>query len=154
MISLNDDNKVLSACLHPAMRAAVQKETLKIIIAALQHKLDNYDTAYALSRKVFDLQYEVKDKTEKMERLVERNKEILTKEEKEKEALKEKAELLDYKLDKVIQALADANKMVKWYKEKKRMNAEDYPSKDKFYSLGSTNPWHIRRYLNTITKKP
>lgn len=148
------DNQLKPPYLHPAMSAAVHKETLRIIIAALQHKLDNYDTVYALNRKVFDLQYEVKDKTEKMERLVERNKEMLVKEEKEKEALKEKAELLDYKLDKIIQALADANKMVQWYKERKWSHAEDYPNKDKFYSLGSTNPWHIRRYLNTITKKP
>ena len=148
-----NDNQ-LNICLPPIMRGAVHKETLKIIIAALQHKLDNYDTVYALNRKVFELEYAIRDKTEKMDRLIERNKEKLAKEEEEKEALKEKAELLDYKLDKIIQALADANKMVQWYKERKWSHAEDYPSKDKFYSLGSTNPWHIRRYLNTITKKP
>lgn len=132
----------------------VQKGALKVIIRALQQELDGYDATYALKRENLNLQFDIKDKTEKIANLEERNKEVLANAEKEKKALEEKVELLDYKLDKIIQALADANKRVEWYKAKKCERALDYPSKDKFYSLGSTNPWHIRRYLNTITKKP
>lgn len=128
----------------------VQKGALKIIIRALQQELDGYDATYALKRENLNLKSDIKDKTEEFIKLEGKWKEALTNVEEEKE----KVELLEYKLDKICQALADANKRVEWYKKRKNRHADDYPSKDKFYSLGSTNPWHIRRYLNTITEKP
>lgn len=128
----------------------VQKGALKVIIRALQQELDGYDASYALKRENLNLKSDIEDRTKEFTKLEEKWKEVLTNVEEEKE----KVELLEYKLDKIIQALADANKRVEWYKAKKCERALDYPSKDKFYSLGSTNPWHIRRYLNTITEKP
>lgn len=128
----------------------IQKGALKVIIRALQQELDGYDATYALKRDNLNLQCDIKNQIEKITKLKERNENA----EKEKKALEEKIELLDYKLDKLCQALADANKRVEWYKKRKNRHADDYPDKDKFYSLGSTNPWHIRRYLNTIIEKP
>lgn len=128
----------------------VQKGALKIIIRALQQELDGYDATYALKREILNLQSDIKDKAEEFTKLEKKWKEALTNVEEEKE----KVELLEYKLDKLCQALADANKKVAWYKTRMCERAQDYPSNDKFYSLGSTNPWHIRRYLNTITEKP
>lgn len=127
-----------------------QKGALKVIIRALQQELDGYDATYALKRENLNLKSDIEDKTKEFTKLEEKWKEALTNVEEEKE----KVELLEYKLDKLCQALADANKRVEWYKKRKNRHADDYPNKDKFYSLGSTNPWHIRRYLNTITKKP
>lgn len=127
-----------------------QKGALKVIIRALQQELDGYDVTYALKREILNLKSDIKDKAEEFTKLEKKWKEALTNVEEEKE----KVELLEYKLDKICQALADANKRVAWYKTRMCERAQDYPSKDKFYSLGSMNPWHIRRYLNTITKKP
>lgn len=128
----------------------IQKGALKVIIRALQQELDGYDATYALKRENLNLKSNIKDKAEEFTKLEGKWKEALTNVEEEKE----KVELLEYKLDKICQALADANKRVEWYKKRKNRHADDYPNNDKFYSLGSTNPWHIRRYLNTITKKP
>lgn len=128
----------------------IQKGALKVIIRALQQELDGYDATYALKRENLNLKSDIEDKTGEFIKLEKKWKEALTNIEEEKE----KVELLEYKLDKLCQALADANKRVAWYKTRMCERALDYPSKDKFYSLGSTNPWHIRRYLNTITKKP
>lgn len=128
----------------------IQKGALKVIIRALQQELDGYDATYALKRENLNLKSDIEDKTEKFIKLEKKWKEALTNVEEEKE----KVELLEYKLDKMCQALADANKRVAWYKTRMCERAQDYPSNDKFYSLGSINPWHIRKYLNTITKKP
>lgn len=128
----------------------IQKGALKVIIRALQQELDDYDATYALKRENLNLKSDIEDKRKEFIKLEEKWKEALTNVEEEKE----KVELLEYKLDKICQALADANKRVEWYKKRKNRHADDYPNGDKFYSLGSTNPWHIRRYLNTITEKP